>query len=266
MSRSRELVRLTRRLLSRSPKTYALAGNIYHLLIFTWEWVNIRWRHPRVKIHPRLKLDGNDRNAGFHSQYGQDKILLSEGLVPKFGGSFVEVGANLPSANSNSWYFETEAGYSGISVDGIDYSKEWIECRPKSNFINAVVSSEHNPVVFCRVSGPAGWEDQLSGPENTLDLGGKSLIVSKYEIETISLAKLISRLGKRPDILFVDVEGHELKVLESNDWEVSRPRVIVIENFGLNKKQEELRKYMMNLGYDFSHRIWISDDIYTTRI
>ena len=54
------------------------------------------------------------------------------------------------------------------------------------------------------------------------------------------------------DFLSVDVEGLDLQVLESNDWDKYRPRVVLAEVLGasLNTiKQDPVYKYLTNQGY-----------------
>ena len=60
------------------------------------------------------------------------------------------------------------------------------------------------------------------------------------------------RLGRAIDILNVDVEGHDLSVLQSNDWNKYRPKVVLVES--LHYELAEVSKdavfgFLAVLGY-----------------
>src|SRR5690606_29637224 len=58
--------------------------------------------------------------------------------------------------------------------------------------------------------------------------------------------------GTQIDFLSVDVEGHDLEVLRSNDWDRFRPRAVVTEAAGLNLEQaasSPVSEMMRGLGY-----------------
>jgi len=62
---------------------------------------------------------------------------------------------------------------------------------------------------------------------NVEKLEGRIIKVPSLRLETL-LARHLPN-GARVDFLSVDVEGGEMEVLCSNDWERFRPRVVVIE-------------------------------------
>jgi hypothetical protein len=66
-----------------------------------------------------------------YSECGQDLFVMS--LLNIKNGKFLDLGCNLPIKINNTYLLELN-GWDGISVDILDYSKEW-ESR-KSKFIN----------------------------------------------------------------------------------------------------------------------------------
>ena len=56
--------------------------------------------------------------------------------------------------------------------------------------------------------------------------------------------------GQAIDFLNVDVEGHDLEVLESNDWKRFRPKVIVVEDEALDPRESQMVKNMNRHGYE----------------
>ena len=66
-----------------------------------------------------------------YSECGQDLFVMS--LLNIKNGKFLDLGCNLPIKINNTYLLELN-GWDGVSVDILDYSKEW-ESR-KSKFIN----------------------------------------------------------------------------------------------------------------------------------
>ena len=57
------------------------------------------------------------------------------------------------------------------------------------------------------------------------------------------------------DFLTVDVEGLDLRALQSNDWTRYRPSYVLVESLGMANVHEviesELHSYMRTQGYSF---------------
>ena len=93
-------------------------------------------------LEPKTKLEGN-----YKSQYGQDWYLEKLGFLSK-KNFFVEVGCNHPKINSNSYFLEHAYNYSGISIDAINYEKEFHALRPNTTFIQSLIDSKETTKIF----------------------------------------------------------------------------------------------------------------------
>jgi hypothetical protein len=79
---------------------------------------------------------------------------------------------------------------------------------------------------------------------------------SKVKVDTLSniFSKYVGK--KKIDLLSVDVEGFDLKVLEGNDWKTFRPKLICIESVdhdisGVNKKErKDINVFLVDKGYE----------------
>ena len=72
-------------------------------------------------------------------------------------------------------------------------------------------------------------------------------------VPTLPLAELLERHlpnGQTIDFMNVDVEGHDFEVLESNDWTRFRPRIIVVEDEGLDPRESQIVRMMNGHGYE----------------
>jgi FkbM family methyltransferase len=142
------------------------------------------------------------------------------------------VGAHHPFRFSNTWLLYRR-GWRGINIDATPGAmavfRHW---RPEDINIECLVSTDARPRPYFLHDEPA-----LNTMSEEL-VKRRALETPQYRMrETIVLeARTLASIleehvsqGRRIDLLNVDVEGHDLEVLRSNDWAQFRPRVIVAE-------------------------------------
>ncbi|MDA7448586.1 FkbM family methyltransferase [Planktomarina temperata] len=196
----------------------------------------------------------------FKSQFGQDYYLEKMGLLVS-NGFFVEVGCNHPIHNSNSHYLEKELGWTGVSIDGIDYGSKYKSERPNTIFINALVSNREDELDFFRVKDRDGWENQVSSiHKETLQMG-KGFEAEVVKMPSVPISK-IKEINRPIDLCLIDVEGHEFEVLQSIDFNNNAPSVLVIENNGQFYKRKSLVSFLKGKSYKHVARIGTADDIF----
>jgi len=164
-------------------------------------------------------------------QEGEDLIVgrLFDGVK---NGFFVDVGAHHPFRFSNTWLLY-QRGWRGINIDATPGAmavfRRW---RPEDINIECLVSTDTRPRPYFLHDEPA-----LNTMSEDL-VKRRALESPQYRMrETIMLeARTLASIleqhvsqGCGIDLLNVDVEGHDLEVLRSNDWARFRPRVIVAE-------------------------------------
>lgn len=253
-------------LIGDNKKIQNFLKNIYHHMYFNFDKLNLQIKFGNVVFFRMSeKTKQKARDQGYKSQYGQDYFLPKKQLVSPMNGTFIDVGCNKPETNSNTYFFEKFCGYSGLAIDALpDLEESWKKIRPHTNFLNMLVSAEEKLTRFLVVEGSQGWEHQLSGITEDIDLSGKNVYSHEIEIEAVPLNKIIATyLNEKPiDLLSIDVEGHELEVLDSIDWGKTNIKVIVMENNIRDSAADEKRRFLINKGYDFIARIWVTDDVF----
>ena len=149
-------------------------------------------------------------------------------------GFYVDVGAHHPFYYSNTFHFYSK-GWRGVNIDAVPGSMQLFrEIRPRDVNLEACVGTPGRSVEF------AIFEEQAL---NTMDAEvasklvqqNRSRLLSKQKMQTESLARILEQhvpRGRTIDFLSVDVEGADLEVLQSNDWEQFRPEFIVVESHG----------------------------------
>lgn len=247
------MIKNIRSILQKNKALYGISKKYYNVMRRIWMRLALSLR--RIKYLEPKRVGGV-----YYSQFGQEFYLEELGLLSR-GGYFVEVGCNHPIINSNSHFLEHQCDFEGISIDAIDYSKEFESERPNTRFVRCIVDKEHGQGTFYHVRDEDGWENQVSSVHKETLTMGKGFKADTIELEKIPLRDLVDN-EKEIDVLLIDVEGHEFSVLDSLDWNISKPRAIVVENNGDFYPRKEMEIYMSGKGYNLFARIGVSDDIY----
>lgn len=251
----KRFLNLLRRLFSGSRLVYQVGAVFYHKLRRIFAFISCFFKGV-------LYFNPIGPSGDYTSQFGQDRVLESLGILSSSkNGFFVEVGCNHPVCNSNSRYLELNYGFQGVAVDPIDYGDLYRLYRPNTEFVNAAIDSSRSSVVLNMAQNISGWEDQVSSLYGHVVAHGRGFDVRQVTVEAVTLASICKKY-QHIDILFLDVEGHEINVLKSLDWERIQPIVVVAENNGEFYPRRRLEKFMKKKGYFLLARIGASDDVY----
>jgi FkbM family methyltransferase len=200
-----------------------------------------------------------DRHS--YSQFGEDAIVLSHFYNKnwKFTKSFkdlklgfyVDIGAHHPYIISNTWALY-QMGWHGIVVDPNPGIKELFEkYRPNDTFLEVACSDIEGSIKF--------YKDGNSPMNTVVQDVAKGIGYDDYiEVPALSLKtifELNTKQGSPIDFLNVDVEGHDLAVLKSNDWKLYRPELICVEHHVDNLEDlisSEIFQFMTLSNYKLS--------------
>lgn len=199
------------------------------------------------------------RSAGF-GQEGED-LLLGRLFDDVQNGFFVDIGAHHPFRFSNTWLLY-QRGWRGINIDAMPGAMEaFRRWRPEDINIECLVSTSKAPQRFFQYEEPAlntlsediVRQRQKDAPQYRLK-GVVDLVPRRLdEILSDHVPP-----GRVIDILNVDVEGHDLEVLELNDWERFRPQIIVAELLGVGFSEMEntpLYRFLTARGYKLRSKL-----------
>jgi FkbM family methyltransferase len=202
-----------------------------------------------------------DKDNGLHLDQYIEKLLLDKFSIDR-NGVFVDVGAYHPIYLSNSFYFENK-NFTVICVEANPRMAALLRTLRK-NVIEAAASDKSGDIVdFQIVNGR--WDEfgyGGSGMHTYEGIRGQTTPNNASKIENIkvitkTLNDILLDMGiLEIDALSIDVEGHELNVLNGLDLEKHKPKVCCIENYF---KDEWLNKYMSERGYRFEKRLHVDD-------
>lgn len=209
-----------------------------------------------------------------YSQEGEDMILRRL-FEKQRTGFYVDVGAHHPKRFSNTYFFYKQ-GWHGINIDAMPGSMKLFEkIRPRDINIEKPISEKKQILTYYAFNEPAlnGFSKELSEERN-----GKEnyFIEFTQDIETATLEEILeNNLPKNQDIDFlsIDVEGLDFMVLQSNNFQKYKPKVILIEILGSSLsdiQNNEISKYLKNFNYSIYAKavntiIFIKDEFYQLR-
>jgi FkbM family methyltransferase len=180
----------------------------------------------------------------------REDVYLNRLFGEQAAGFFVDVGAAHPMFENDTKALY-DRGWNGINIEpNAEFFDLLAAERPRDRNLNMAVSGSTGELTFYQVVGTG-----LS----TVDVGeaerarGKGFEVIERRVATDTLGHILEASGATAiDILKVDVEGSELRVLQSNDWARFRPRVILVEaTFPETpvRRPDEVTPYLETQGY-----------------
>ncbi len=203
-----------------------------------------------------LKRHGKTYFSGF----GED-VVLKNIFYRKKVGFYVDIGCWHPKWLSNT-YLLHKKGWKGINIDMDTFKIDMFNIvrRNAINVCAAVSDEEKDRSYYCSKDHSA---------MNTLEpefaraatISKQSLNYELKKTKSTTLDNIISttKYAKTEiDLLSIDVEGHELQVLRSLDFEKYKPKVVVVELH--TEKIEEILKseiYQFMSEKNYSLYSWI---------
>lgn len=194
------------------------------------------------------------QRAGGYGQEGEDLILdrLFDGQA---SGFYVDVGAHHPFRFSNT-YLLYQRGWRGINIDAMPGSmaafQRW---RPRDINIEAMVSAEPASHTYYQYGEPALNTISQAVVEKRKVESPQYQVISTVTLQSRPLAGILAEHippGTTIDLMSVDVEGLDLEVLASNDWNRFRPRILVVELLWTgfsDMENSEMYRFLTQRGY-----------------
>ena len=180
----------------------------------------------------------------------------------KNNGFYVDIGAHHPIQRNNT-HLLFKKGWHGINIDVNQFSIDLFNfLRPNDLNLQVAVSDKEGDITFFyqKKFSQLNTTDKKIAEEN---FHGK-FHERKVKCQTIKNILDNSKYkNKKIDFLNIDVEGAEMKVLETLNFEIYNPTLICIEILGyrdlsLEKREIEIKnnrifKFLVDRGYK---KIW----------
>ena len=196
--------------------------------------------------------DGWHELAPIASTYGPsrhsrntEEWLIRDFFQDRRSGVFVDVGANHYRDESNTYFLETQLGWSGVAVDALEaFAADYRVHRPRTQYFARFVSDVTDATAQFYVP-----------EENTLVASASFEFTEREgtpgvanEVRTTTLDALLERVGlTHIDFLTMDIELAEPKALAGFDVDRYRPALVCVEAHP--DVRQEILDYFTRHGY-----------------
>jgi len=202
-----------------------------------------------------------------YAQCGEDLIIDFVFQALKIGKpSYIDIGAYHPQHLSNTFFFYKK-GSSGVCVEPDPGQYALIQkARPRDLCVNAGITPDARGEAEFYVMSMNTLNTFSRAEAESIASQGSTRIKKVLRIPTLTFKELLARHHlATPDFISIDVEGEELAILQTMDWNQQRPKVLCVETLTYTenkteRKQEETIAWMKKQGY------WVYADTYINSI
>lgn len=202
-----------------------------------------------------------------YSQYGQDRHVMQHYLSHLKMGFFVELGALDGLRHSNIKLFE-DLGWAGICIEPHPTLFKALAKNRRCACLEVLVTSQPlGTAEFLAIdpAGPVGLSGRVACYDarhlervkrecSTANAAASNVAVRCTRLSSVLSAQNVQHV----DFLSLDVEGAELDVLKSVDWDATSFSVLLIEN---NYSDTSVERFLEANGYRKAERLFC-DDVY----
>ena len=192
-----------------------------------------------------------------YSMDGEDIFILNH-FKNKNNGFYIDVGCYHPLHRNNTFLLHKN-GWSGINIDIHQFSIDLFNyLRPDDVNLNCAVSNS-NRVTKMFYQKKLSQLSTIDEKQAKIAFQGN---IKTSEIKCFTLDAILEKLkfnDKKIDLLDIDVEGADLKVLKGFSLEKFKPELICVEIHEKEIKDSEIYEYLSNFSYElvwsgvFSH-------------
>lgn len=211
----------------------------------------------------------------YHSQVGQDKFVHHHFFQNKLHGVFVDIGAHDGIRYNNTYFFERKLKWTGLCIEPMPEVFEQLKANRSAVCIQGCINDKPGKAQFLRITNNATKNDgpeMLSGlvskynPKHleriTSEVAENGANTEVIEVDCYRLNDLLEQYGLyHIDYLSLDIEGGELDVLKSIDYDRFKIYIIDVEN---NYNNPEFKKFLATKGFTFIKEI-AGDEFYVNR-
>jgi FkbM family methyltransferase len=182
-----------------------------------------------------------------------EDVLLRRVFFGQESGFYIDIGAADPIYDSVTMWAH-ERGWSGINIEPTAAFHERLKSlRTRDVNLDVAVGRTVERRPFFEVSNSALSTLDAAVAESARALG---YVVTRRDVAVTTLKKICEEFKvSQIDFLKIDAEGWEAEILAGADWQVNRPRVVLVEATAPNTTRSthsEWEPTLLSAGYVFA--------------
>ncbi|QNP46495.1 FkbM family methyltransferase [Sphingomonas sediminicola] len=195
----------------------------------------------------------------FHGQFEPplDQYLWETFFIEKKDpGFFVECGAFDGVYDSSCLMFEESLGWTGVNIEASPVIFPLLEKqRPNSTNLQIALSRNSGTATFRHVSDAVhgdflGWGSLEHQPAQAAEISQERMLVTEWQVQTCAWRDCeILQTAGNIDLFVLDVEGHEIAVIDGMAGAAVLPKVLCVEHGQVGI--ELLKGKLLELGFEF---------------
>jgi FkbM family methyltransferase len=183
-------------------------------------------------------------NLSRRSSLNFEEFIIRDYFKDRRNGVFLDVGANHYRRGNNSYFLETNLGWSGIAVDALEeFAADYQTYRPKTRYV-AMFASD---VADARVKFFVPKNNMESSSNQEFTVRGGVPGVSRT-VPTTTLTAVLDEAGiQKLDLLSMDIELSEPAALAGFEIDRFKPGLVCIE--GHREVRQQILDYFARHDY-----------------
>jgi FkbM family methyltransferase len=202
-----------------------------------------------------------DANSFVSYSLNFEDVILHRLFPVTQTGFYVDVGAGHPRFENDTFSFY-QRGWRGINIEpNHGFHCALMKERPRDINLQVVLSdSSGGALTYYELNG-SGLSTCDVDQATAYQAAGRDMVLREVPVTTLS--SILTEAGiDHINILKVDVEGFEEKVLNGNDWDKFRPDVVVVEAIYPERpirRPTKILSFMEQRGYRHVHFDGLND-------
>lgn len=190
-----------------------------------------------------------------YSQTGED-LILDYFLGYQQSGFYIDIGAcdHLDLSNTYKFY---RRGWKGIQIEpNPTKARQFQKYRPETLTLNIGIGSEEKNAPFFIFETDSLSTFSEEEAQSSTSFGHHIIETTQIPMLPLKAVFATHTTGKQIDFMSIDTEGFDMEVLHTNDWDLYRPRFIILETAEYNrtkfgkKENDQYDPVMKELGYE----------------
>lgn len=206
-----------------------------------------------------------DFSSPWYSQYRQDELYWKViGKNLKRRGVYVDLAANDASSLSNSFYLDRCERWRGLCIEASPRYFSSLYLQRTCTLVPLCISNSEHDASFVDAGLYGGVVETNKNLVQNHEWQREAKKASRINVRCVTMATVLAKESwiTRIDVFSLDVEGHELAVLQGFPWE----RNVTVDLFIMEPNDTAAEAFLMARGYyripiDGSDTWFMSEDL-----